>query len=141
MNRLQRIIAHIFGISETLENMQKLCIEYDKDRERTRKNLYLPVEQPRPDEIAQFNDELHKIGDNRFFKFYMLAIESELVAILRDSKIDTAEKVMYQIRGQLQLINKMRLDFKAAKKSRIVEGDESDIILFNIDKLLEQSVN
>jgi ABC-type microcin C transport system permease subunit YejE len=143
MNFFTRFIMWVFGIDKIVNSM-KTIIANDKQLISTLSDkVYVPVEQPGKDDMKQFNEDMATISKNKSFSFYLMALETEILEAVRESRIDLYEKIHYQVRGSLQTIKKIRSDLSAAEKRGVEEKkvSEADILLSRLDNFIGSGVN
>lgn len=143
MNWLQKLIAKIFGIHETIEQLRKYSSNLERSNKTLIGSMYLPIEQPVSDDgVRRLIDDLAIAGKSKNIQFYLMAIECEVLAAIRDCRMEVVKEIAYQARGQLQIINRFRSDMKNATQNRkIDESNEADVILNKLDAMLHTGMN
>jgi hypothetical protein len=141
MKFLINLIGKIFGFNKTIAMLSKLSQNQSEQLENTRGKMFIHVETPIGNEINKLTILLSDLSKNKYFLFYLTALENEIFSIIRDCSTEKIEKVAHQMRGALQLINRVRRDadlsYSTINKTETSQDPrDPDFILKKMDLLL-----
>jgi hypothetical protein len=141
MRFLFNLIGKIFGFDRTIKMLSTLANNRREQLETARGKIFVHVESPIGDEINKLTKLLSDLSKDKFFIFYLTALENEIFSIVRDCPTDKFDKMVYQMRGSLQLINRIRNDLNLSfstlnKTEKPQDPMDPDFILKKMDLLL-----
>ena len=142
MNWFRKMIAWFFGIEPIMDDMKRL-IDVQKQQIKEQKgSIYVPVSPPTEREMIDFNTELADISKSRYFAFLLHAMETEILIGLRGCSLQHASDITLQMRGALQIIERIRQELKRAETGKRDEKEEDpDFLLSRIEQFTQGSRN
>lgn len=142
MNWYRKVIAWFFGIEPIMDDMKKLIDVQKRQISQHKSSIYIPVEPPTEREMIDFNTELADISKSRYFAFLLHAMETEILIGLRGCPIENANDITMQMRGALQIIERIRQELKRAETGKRDEKEEDpDFLLSRIEQFTQGSRN
>jgi hypothetical protein len=135
MNWFKKLIMFLFGIK--IDDLLALVEVQQKQIKLLSAKSFITIDAPKDrDDLEKMNAELSDISKKRFFNFYLMSIENEMLVSIRDCPIEKAQSLSLQARGGLQIISRIRDDLRRAESGEVGNGLlTEDIILQKMNAL------